>query len=78
MGMEKIDIEKAKEHAEDRDLKPGLVKGTNGIQFTKGDNDRIKEISWEKFEKILNEKDLAIYDWNGYMKIMNDKGEKVE
>ena len=35
MAMEKIDFAKAKTIAEKKGLKPGKVKGTEGIQFTK-------------------------------------------
>ena len=34
MAMEKIEFAKAKVIAEKKGLKPGKVKGTNGIQFT--------------------------------------------
>ena len=34
--MEQINVDKAKEIAKKKGLKPGRVKGTNGIQFTKG------------------------------------------
>ena len=55
MAMEKITFEKAKTIAEKKGLKPGKVKGTNGIQFTKGTNNRLNVISWDEFEKLLNE-----------------------
>ncbi|MBS3817626.1 MAG: hypothetical protein KGY76_08705 [Candidatus Thermoplasmatota archaeon] len=70
--MEKIDVGKAKEIAKRKDLKPGLVKGTDGIQFTKGNNDRIKTISWGEFENKLDDRDLAVYESGGWMKIMED------
>ncbi len=73
MSMEKISVEKAKDIAEDKDLKPGLVEGTDGIQFTKGDNDRIKPIPWGEFEEKLDERDLAVYESGGWMKIMSDE-----
>ncbi len=53
MSMEKISVSKAKSIAEEKDLEPGLVKGTDGIQFTKGNNDRIKTVSWDEFEEKL-------------------------
>ena len=72
MSMEKISVSKAREIAEDKNLEPGLVKGTDGIQFTKGNNDRIKTISWDEFEEKLEERDLAVYESGGWMKIMGE------
>ncbi len=72
MSMEKISVDKAKEIAENKDLKPGLVKGTDGIQFTKGNNDRIRTVSWDEFEEKLDERDLAVYESGGWMKIMSE------
>jgi hypothetical protein len=68
--MERIDLEKAKTIAKNKGLKPGKVKGTSGIQFTKGKNNRLDVIDWAEFEKILKERKLAIYESGGWMKIM--------
>ncbi|MCD6384044.1 MAG: hypothetical protein J7L88_06245 [Thermoplasmata archaeon] len=68
--MQKISVEQAKKIAEKKGLKPGRVKGTNGVQFTKGNNARLEVISWEEFENILKERGLAVYESNGWMKIM--------
>lgn len=70
MVMERIDLEKAKTIAKNKGLKPGKVKGTSGIQFTKGKNNRLDVIEWSEFEKILKERKLAIYESGGWMKIM--------
>ena len=70
MAMEKIDFAKAKKIAENKGLKPGKVKGTEGIQFTKGNNNRLDVISWDEFEKILGKRKLAVYESGGWMKIM--------
>jgi len=72
MSMEKITVEKAKEIADEKGLKPGKVKGTDGVQFTKGDNDRIETISWDDFEDLLDDRGLAVYESGGWMKIMED------
>ncbi len=72
MSMEKISVREAKEIAEKKGLKPGLVKGTDGIQFTKGNNDRIETVSWSEFEEKLDERDLAVYESGGWMKIMSE------
>ena len=70
MVMEKIDIAKAKQIANNKGLKPGKVKGTAGVQFTKGKNDRLSVITWDEFEVILKQRKLAIYESGGWMKIM--------
>ena len=70
MVMERIDLEKAKTIAKNKGLKPGKVKGTSGIQFTKGKNNRLDVMEWAEFEKILKERKLAIYESGGWMKIM--------
>ena len=51
--MERIDFKKAQAIAKNKGLKPGKVKGTDGVQFTKGKNDRLDVITWEEFEEIL-------------------------
>jgi hypothetical protein len=68
--MERIDLDKAKVIAKNKGLKPGKVKGTSGIQFTKGKNNRLDVIEWAEFEKILKDRKLAIYESGGWMKIM--------
>lgn len=70
MAMKEISLVKAKDIASKKGLKPGNVKGTNGIQFTKGKNDRITTISWDDFEKHLKTRKLSIYESGGWMKIM--------
>ena len=56
--------------ARNKGLKPGKVKGTEGVQFTKGKNNRLDVITWEEFESILAKRGLAIYESGGWMKIM--------
>ena len=73
MVMEPISVMKAKDIAGKKGLKPGRVKGTNGIQFTKGGNSRLEVIGWDEFEKTLNTKKLQIYESGGWMKIMAKK-----
>lgn len=70
MAMEKIEFAKAKVIAEKKGLKPGKVKGTSGIQFTKGTNNRLNVISWDEFESLLESRGLAVYESAGWMKIM--------
>ena len=70
MVMEKINIIKARQIAENKGLKPGRVKGTDGVQFTKGNNDRLEIISWEELQDALSRRGLAISESGGWMKIM--------
>jgi hypothetical protein len=70
MVMEQISVDKAKEIAKKKGLKPGRVKGTNGIQFTKGSNDRLEIIQWDEFEKTLKQRGLGVFESGGWMKIM--------
>ncbi len=73
MVMKEIGIQDARKICEQKGLKPAKVKGTDGIQFTRGNNPRLEEISWEEFETLLKERDLAIYESSGWMKIMKKK-----
>ncbi len=70
MSMEKISLDKAQEIAENKGLKPGMVKGTEGIQFTKGNNPRLETVDWDEFKEKMQERDLAVYESGGWMKIM--------
>ena len=70
MVMEEINVETAKKICEKKGLKPAKVKGTMGIQFTKGNNSRLEVIDWDEFARLLKERGLAIYESNGWMKIM--------
>ena len=70
MTMVRIDIKKAQTIAKNKGLSPGRVKGTTGLQFVKGQKDKLEIISWDEFEKALEAKGLAIYEDAGYMRIM--------
>ena len=70
MVMEPISIEQAKRIAAQKRLMPGKVRGTNGIQFTRGNNSRIQPISWDEFERLLRQRGLQIYESSGWMEIM--------
>ena len=70
MVMEPVGVEDAIEKAKKKGLRPGRVKGTDGIQFTKGRNNRIEVITWEEFRSTLAERELEVFDSNGFMKIM--------
>lgn len=68
--MEPISVESAIEKAKKKGLRPGRVKGTSGIQFTKGRNTRIDVITWDEFRDTLARRKLQVYESSGFMKIM--------
>ena len=70
MVMEPVGIEAAIEKAKKKGLRPGRVKGTDGIQFTKGRNNRIEVITWEEFRDTLANRKLEVFESGGFMKIM--------
>lgn len=70
MVMEPVSVEAAIEKAKKKGLRPGRVKGTEGIQFTKGRNNRIDVISWEEFRDTLAQRKLEVFESAGFMKIM--------
>ncbi len=70
MVMEEITIDRARQIATKKGLKPGRVKGTAGVQFTKGRNNRLEVIDWTDFEKTMSKRKLAVYESGGWMKIM--------
>ena len=73
MVMEPISFEKAMEIAKRKGLKPGRVKGTNGIQFTKGRNSRLEVIDWDTFKDVLSRRRLQVHESGGWMKIMKPR-----
>ena len=73
MVMEPVGVDAAIEKAKKKGLRPGRVKGTSGVQFTKGRNSRIEVISWDEFRDTLAERKLEVYESSGFMKIMKKK-----
>ena len=73
MAMEEISLDRARTIAKRKGLKPGRVKGTNGVQFTKGRNPRLETIDWDEFASTLKKRRLAVYESGGWMKIMKKR-----
>jgi len=71
--MEPISVEVAIEKAKKKGLRPGRVRGTDGIQFTKGRNNRLEVIDWDEFRRTLEDRKLQVFDSGGWMKIMRKK-----
>lgn len=70
MVMEEISVARARQICTKKGLKPGRVKGTHGVQFTKGRNNRLEVIDWNDFEQTLSKRKLSVYESGGWMKIM--------
>jgi hypothetical protein len=68
--MKPISVERAKVIATEKNLKPGKVRGTQEIEFTKGGSPRVEIIDWPEFEQILASKGLEIQEGGGFMKLM--------
>jgi hypothetical protein len=77
MVMEPVSVESAIEKAKKKGLRPGRVKGTAGIRFTKGPNKQIEVLSWGEFRKTLKERKLQVYESGGSMKIMKRRRRKA-
>ncbi len=73
MVMEPVSVESAIEKAKKKGLRPGRVRGTDGIQFTKGRNKGIEVISWGEFRETLEMRRLQVYESSGYLKIMKKR-----
>lgn len=68
--MERISLEQARRVAELKGLLPGRVRGTDGIQFTRGGSARVETIGWDEFGLLLKERNLAVYESGGFLKVM--------
>jgi hypothetical protein len=73
--MSPIPLERAREIAAEKNLKPGKVRGTTEIEFTRGTSPRVDVIDWPEFEAILTQKNLEIHEGGGFMKLMKKKDE---
>jgi len=68
--MKPISLDRAKEIAAQKGLKPAKVKGTSELEFTKSGNQRVEIIDWPEFEQIVAQKGLEVHESGGFMKIM--------
>jgi len=71
--MREIDVEEAKRIATQRGLLPSKVKGTNTLRFSNGRNTRLEIIDWSEFERILQQRQLTIFESSGWMKLMKKR-----
>ncbi|MDD5501995.1 MAG: hypothetical protein PHH26_00850 [Candidatus Thermoplasmatota archaeon] len=70
MAMNVISVVAARKIAEEKKLRPAMVKGTNVIQFTRKGGANLEMIPWGNFEKIIKERKVKVYESGGWMKIM--------
>lgn len=70
-GLQAISVDKARQIASRKGLKPARVKGTEKVQFTKGRNQNVEPVAWEEFESLLTKRHLGVYESGGFMKIMS-------
>jgi hypothetical protein len=70
MPMKPISVERAKEIASEKGLKPGKVRGTTEVEFTRGGSPRVEIIDWPEFEQIVAQKGLEVHEGGGFMKLM--------
>jgi hypothetical protein len=68
--MKPISLDKAKEIATSKGLRPGKVRGTSEVEFTRGGSPRVEVIDWPEFEQIVAQKGLEIHEGGGFMKLM--------
>jgi len=64
---------RTKKVCEIKGLVPGqVIDAPSKIQFTRGTNKRLKVITWEEFDQILNDKNLEVWGTKGgWMKIFS-------
>jgi len=70
MPMKLISLDRAKQIATEKNLKPGKVRGTSEVEFTRGGSPRVEIIDWPEFEQIVASKGLEIHEGGGFMKLM--------
>ena len=72
-ALRQIDFETAKRIAEQKGLRPAVVKGTHTLRFSKADNERMDFITWDEFERAAISRRLAVYESGGWMKLMRNE-----
>src|SRR5437762_12331070 len=68
--LKEISFEYARQIASVKGLQPGKVRGTSTLRFTKGDSDKLQVITWDEFVQTANNRNLAVYESGGWIKLM--------
>src|SRR2546427_4375352 len=71
-ALKEISFEYARQIASVKGLQPGKVRGTSTLRFTKGDSDKLQVITWDEFVRTANNRNLAVYESGGWMKLMGE------
>ncbi len=75
MAMRRLGFEEVKQIAEKYGLRPSRIKGTNVVNIRKHSNQKMEDIAWPDFERILQERGLAVFkaETSDFLKIMKDR-----
>ena len=69
-ALKEISFEYARQIASVKGLQPSKVRGTNTLRFAKGHSDKLQVITWDEFERTATNRNLAVYESGGWMKLM--------
>src|SRR2546426_9016066 len=69
-ALKEISFEYARQIASVKGLQPGKVRGTSTLRFTKGDSDKLQVITWDKFVRTANNRNLAVYESGGWGEVV--------
>jgi hypothetical protein len=69
-ALKEISFEYARQIASVKGLQPSKVRGTSTLRFTKGSSDKLQVITWDEFVRTANNRNLAVYESGGWMKLM--------
>jgi len=69
-ALKEISFEYARQIASVKGLQPSKVRGTSTLRFSKGDSDKLQVITWDEFVRTANNRNLAVYESGGWMKLM--------
>lgn len=69
-ALREISFEYARQIASVKGLQPSKVRGTSTLRFSKGDSEKLQVITWDEFVRTANNRNLAVYESGGWMKLM--------
>lgn len=72
-ALKEISFEYARQIASVKGLQPSKVRGTNTLRFSRGPSDKLQVISWDEFEQTATNRNLAVYESGGWMKLMRKR-----
>ncbi|HYT00785.1 MAG TPA: hypothetical protein VEO20_08995 [Thermoplasmata archaeon] len=69
-ALKEISFEYARQIATVKGLQPSKVKGTDTLRFSKASSEKLEVVSWDEFERTASNRNLAVYESGGWMKLM--------